>query len=81
MKVTKWVEFSTEVEIDIDGADAVAAIIGDTDGWTPDALIKRAINNVGSLIRNLGPDVVASLTPEARAIIRTFCLEQAERFR
>ena len=74
MKTTKWVEFSKEVEIEFDGNDALAAIMGDTEGYTPEQILKRVINNTCTTIRAMSTEVIAGLTPYTRQLIRSFCL-------
>lgn len=82
MKVTKWVESSQEVEIEI-GADDVISALYETnpEGYAPKQQVVRAVNALADVFRKMPSEGIAELTPHARALIRTFLQEQSERFK
>jgi hypothetical protein len=82
MKVTKWVEFAEEVEIEITGADAMAAVLDD--GCSDDPLelrLLRVVNKAGTFLRALSDEQIRTLlNDDVRKIIADFFQIQAERF-
>ena len=82
MRITKRIGVpDVEVDIDITGEEAVQAIIGETEGWTPRQLMLRAVNNVAGIFRALPDSVVEEFTPEQRRLVAELFEEQAKRFR
>lgn len=81
MKITTFVSIpDQEVEVHINGNDVVAAMLGDTDGWSQEQLIRRAFNNIGSFMSKMTDEEISRLGPETRRVIVKFCEEQAKRF-
>lgn len=81
MRITKWVELpGMGVDIDICGDDVIAALYSDPADYAPERLLKRAVNQLAEIIKNLPDEAVAALTPTAREMIRTFLLDQSKRF-
>jgi hypothetical protein len=82
MKVTKLVSVpDVEIEIEISGEEAVQAILGDEEGWTPRQLLMRAVNNLAAFFKKLPDTIIAELHDEQRKLIADFLEEQARRFR
>jgi hypothetical protein len=82
MKFSKLVSIpDVEVEIEITGEEAVNAILGDQERWTPRQLLMRAVNNLASFFKKLPDTVVAELNGDQRKLIADFFEEQARRFR
>lgn len=81
MRITKWIEPpQIEVEIDICGEDMIAALYSDPANYAPERLLKRAVNQLAEIIKNLPDEAVAALTPTVREMVHTFLLDQAKRF-
>jgi hypothetical protein len=83
MKVTKWVDIpSVEVEVHITGDDAIQAITEDAEdsGWTIEARLKKAVNNLATFFKAVPAETIAGLTPTVREMVGKFLREQAERF-
>ena len=82
MKVAVWVDIpSQEIEVEIDGLNAVNAILEGCEEWTPEQLVRRASNNFISVLRKL-PDAEIAKQPEnIRKIIADALEEQVMRFR
>jgi hypothetical protein len=82
MKITTMVRMpDQEIEVDIDGNDIVAAMLGETEGYAPDQLIRRAFNNIGAFMQKMPDEAIVRLGPECRNLISNFCLAQASRFK
>jgi hypothetical protein len=82
MKVVKLCSVpDVEVEIEISGEEAVNAILGDQEGWTPRQLLMRAVNNLASFFKKLPDTAIAELNGAQRKLIADFFEEQARRFR
>jgi hypothetical protein len=81
MKVTKWVEFSKEIEVEISGEEAVAAITDDPDGVAPELHLKRAVSSFFVFLKHVPDLTIANLTPEARKTIHKGLTEQVDRFK
>jgi histidinol dehydrogenase len=82
MKILKFVSVpDVEIEVDISGAEAVRAILGDLDGFTPHQLLMRTANNLAAFFKNLPDSVIAELNDAQRKIIADFFEQQSLRFR
>jgi hypothetical protein len=81
MKATVWVDLSREIEVNIDGASAAAAIMEGSDDGPPIDLLKRIANNFLVTLRNLPDSVIAELSPQARKVIGDEMEKQTARFR
>jgi hypothetical protein len=88
MKVTKWVEFSTEVEIEI-GADdisvalseAFARVPRDCDDRPSHFDVSGALNSIGRFLNGMKDEHIALLSPAARKCVADYLAKAAERFR
>lgn len=80
MKVTKWVEFEKEVEIEI-GADDIRAALADLAGSPERVFQANAIlNAVAQSLRGIPNDLINEMSSEARATVAAFLGEQKARF-
>lgn len=88
MRVSKWVDFGQEVDIEIDFRDVQSAMGEAFERATEDRLgeepsradISRAINMVGTFLKALPDAHIAVLGSEGRKIVHDFLLEHAARF-
>ena len=56
MKVTTWVDLgSKEIEVEITGAEAAAAILADAESGPPDYVVRRLSSNFLTVMKKL-PD-------------------------
>jgi len=75
MKITKWIDYSQEVEIEI-GAEDISVIFSDD----PD--IKEwlyQINSIASFLTGTPTNVLEQLTPKQAQIIGQYFKDQGER--
>ena len=87
MKVTTWVEFSQEVEIEI-GADDVSAALSeafarlarDIDDHPNRYDVTGALGAIGQFLRALKDEHIAQLNDAQRKVVRDFLLMQGARF-
>jgi mitochondrial fission protein ELM1 len=88
MKVTKWVEFSQEVEIDISADDVRCALseafarvnVRNVDD-TPNRFdVSRALNSIGTFLNALTDEHISLLSPKGRQTVAAFLGKHAERF-
>jgi hypothetical protein len=77
MKITKYVCFDQEVEIDITVDEITQAIYED-----PDCMknVLYGLNNVGMFLKAVPDSAILKLTEAQRKMIREFITEQAARF-
>jgi hypothetical protein len=81
MKVMCWVSVpDQEIEVNIDGADAVNAILGGAEDWTSDQLLRKACNNFLVMLQNMPDSEIAKQPQEVRKIIGDVMESQAKRF-
>jgi len=89
MKVSKWVDFGQEVEVEIGVDDVRAALAEGFHLATEDRLgepgplpmeVIRAFNDMAIFLRALSDSQIALLTPAQRAVIHAFLSEQSQRF-
>lgn len=82
MKITTMVSIPcTEIEVHIDGNDIVAAILGETEGWRPEQLIKRIYNDVAAFMLKMPDAELAKLSAPCRKLMVDFFDGQAARLR
>jgi len=82
MRITKMISIpDVEVNIDITGEDAVDAILGETEDWTPRQLLTRVVNNLSSFFKALPDSTIEEFTAEQRRLVAEMFEEQAKRFR
>lgn len=88
MKVTKWVEFSQEVEIEI-GADDIRCAVSEAFGRvnardiddSPNRYdVSQALNSIGTFLNGLTDEHISLLSPAARQTVAAFLGKHAERF-
>ena len=77
MKVKTFIEYSDEVEVDIDREDLVAAFRESPD---PGETWLTVLNRFGFALRAIPDATIAALTEGQRRTIATFLTEQAHRF-
>jgi hypothetical protein len=90
MKVTKWVDFGQEVDVDIDATDircalaeAFAVVTRDRfeeDGPSRNDVL-HAINNIGAFLKALTDEQIALLNEHQRSLTAEFLQVQADRFK
>lgn len=82
MKILKLVRLDDqEIEVEIDGQDAVNAMMEGSDDWTPEQLVRRACNNFIVVLQKLPDSAIDSQTDAVRKIIADALEEQVKRFR
>lgn len=81
VKITKWIDCSQEVEIEIGTDDVLAALREGSEDCTPKQAVFKAVNNIAHVFRKLPQSSIDELTPEARKTIADFLAEQEKRFR
>lgn len=79
MKVSKWVEHSSEVEIDLGMEDIRAAIAESLSSHNPHD-VNGSLNTVGTFLRAFTDEQISALSPKVREIVRVFLSEAAMRF-
>lgn len=89
MRVSKWVDFGTEVEVLIDANDVRAAVREAWDRVTMDRLgedgptraeVLRTLNDTGVFLKAITDDQIQDMTSAQRQTIWAFLLQQAERY-
>src|ERR1035438_7793979 len=82
MKVTKWVEFSQEVEISLGVEDLhgllAESLVSDRQETLREVL--HGMNAVLSFLRAVGDDQIAAMLPVHRQLVATVLAEQIVRF-
>jgi hypothetical protein len=81
VKITKWVESSQEVTIEIGTDDVICALLEGSENYTPKQAVFTAVNNLAQVFRKLPDSAIAELSPKARTLIADFFSEQEKRFR
>ncbi len=90
MKITKWVDFGCEVEVDVSSEDIRAALSeafteatrdnpGEPPPWLGD--VTRALNGMAVFLNALTAEQIAAMTPGQRKVVSEFLARAAERFR
>lgn len=77
-KISKWVEFSTEVEIDIGEEDIIEALA--CSGDTPKFVI-NGMNMLARFTRSITDEIIDQLTQEQRKLIGDWLSMQADRYK
>jgi len=79
MIVTKWVDVSKEVEVEIEVSldDITRAIRQDTER---EEMVLIGINNTAGFFRAIPDDVIAGLKDKTKKVIADFLEEQMKRF-
>lgn len=82
MKVPVWVDLgSREIDVEIGGEDAVAAILEHSEGLTPTQRLLSICNNVGGFFLKVPDSLIAELNDAQRKVIAEFFEAQGRRFR
>ena len=77
MKVTKFVSFDQEVDIDLSVEEITQAICEDPDSAK---VIFYGLNNVGAFLKAIPDDEILKLSIDQRKCIRAFLADQSVRF-
>ena len=77
MKISKWIDFSREVEIEIDSED-ISVVFKDGDGDYK--LLAHNINRMAVFLKAVPEETVAEMPESMKAVVAEFFREQAERF-
>lgn len=81
MKIRKWVDIRREIEIEIDGEEAVNAIIDEPcEDWGPKDGLLRACNNCAAFFKRVQDSTIAELNDYQKTVIHAFFEEQAKRY-
>ncbi len=78
MKISKWVEFSKEVEVSISLEDVRECLIEAADNSLPELF--RILNDLGVIFKGVPDEMIAKLNPQQRETILKFLHEQQRRF-
>lgn len=82
MKIIKIVRLEDqEIEVEIDGQDAVNAMMEGSDELTPEQLVRRVCNNFIVVLQKLPDSAIDGQTVAARKIIADALEDQVKRFR
>lgn len=77
MKVTKWVSFETEVDIDVDVEEFIASISSNAE--TLDLLL-NGLSRFNKLLKHIPDAVIGEMNDKQKEITMNFLSEQAKRF-
>ena len=77
MKITKWVEIGTEVEVEVTGEDIACHVFANPESGTN---VLQALNAVASVLTGVPNDRIKELLPKQKEVIEGFLREQAERY-
>lgn len=89
MKITKWVDFGCEVDIDVSAEDISAALAESFVEATRDNLgeappscgqVARALNGMAAFLNALTDEQIASMTTGQRGVVAKFLAKAATRF-
>lgn len=78
MQVRTYVEWSNEVDVEVDAGEFLASLSDNLDDQKE--MILRGLNLCGNFMQGITDSQIAALTIEQRVIIRAFLLTQAERY-
>jgi hypothetical protein len=82
MKVTKWVEFSQEVEISL-GVEDISSLLSESLISERQETIQGvlyALNSIATFLRAIGDKQIAAMHPIHRRTVATFLAQQSGRF-
>lgn len=82
MKITKYVEFGQEVEIDVSAEDILMSIFC-VDDESTESVVRSALNNCAVcavVFSGVSDERIAAMSETLRHGIREFLLTQAERY-
>jgi hypothetical protein len=88
MRVSKWVDFGQEIDIDIELNDVTAAIAEAFERVTKDRFdegptskdVTRAINLCGMFLKAVTDEQISMLSPQACDLVVSFLREHADRY-
>ena len=70
MKVTTWVDLgSKEIEVEITGAEAAAAILADAESGPPDYVVRRLSSNFLTVMKKLPDEAFTSQSSPTKVIL------------
>ena len=78
MKISKWVTYDAEVEVDISLEDIVTAIREDTDSLEN---VLRGLNNTLNFIKAIPDSLIADFNDGQRKVVREYLSKEALRFK
>lgn len=79
MRVTKWIDVSQEVEIEIGTDEIQNAIKGWFDSGA-DHNVKSALNDIAKFMKCISDEQIEKMGPASKAIVGKFLAEQSARF-
>ena len=82
MRITKWVEFSQEVEISL-GAEDISSLLSESlisEGQETVQGVLYALNSIATFLRAIGDKQIAAMRPIQRRTVATFLAQQSGRF-
>ncbi len=80
MRVTKWIEFSEECEVDISSEDIVQTLLAASTPEGGEKPLLRALNISLSWIQKVPDEAILGLPQAARETLAKYLLAQAGRF-
>ena len=77
MKVTTWINFDQEVDVEVSADEIIAALIGGTSSGQD---VLRGLNNAVSFLVEIPDKLIAEMKVEHRDVVALRLREQAGRF-
>ena len=77
MKVKTWIDYSSEIEVDVSIEDINSALMGEDNRYHH---ICNALNNFATYIKSLDEKSISQLSNSQRKTINNFLIEQSKRF-
>lgn len=78
MKISKWVTFDQEVDVDVTAEDIETVLSESPDN---ERIVMTLISRFHSVMKITKDEIIEKIEIKNRAIIRNFLLELAERFK
>jgi hypothetical protein len=79
MRITKWVEVETEVNIDLSRED-LECIISSKEAADPLPWIRQHLNDIAQFLKAIPDSKIAEMTAQQRVAINEFLVNQSKRF-
>ena len=77
MKITKFVQFDTEVEIDLSSEDVQTIFDSEHDSLS---YVLYGLNNVATYLKGISSAKIAEMSNSQKEVVRNFLLTQSERY-
>ncbi len=77
MRISKYIEFCQEVEIDLSSDDITEIIDRDSDSLQN---VLWGLNSIATFLKGISDSKMAEMSPEQRKYVRDFLLTEAERY-